>query len=82
MRHTFYPTQPRRQARRIVDSSSSRIDDIEEHKGGPSKAEKSHNQFIRESGYFLSDREEASAFNFDPQFDAEHSNEKGRKAMT
>lgn len=40
---------------------------MEERKGGvsPTKAEKTHNQVIRESGYFLSDREDASAFNFD-----------------
>ena len=37
----------------------------EERKGSPTKAEKTHNQVIRESGYFLSDREDASAFNFD-----------------
>lgn len=41
------------------------MDDVEERKGSPSKAEKTHNQIIRESGYFLSDREEASAYNFD-----------------
>ena len=56
----------RRNARRVIENSSnSRIDDIEERKGSPSKIEKSHNQIIRESGYFLSDREDASAFNFD-----------------
>ena len=32
------------------------MDDVEERKGSPSKAEKTHNQIIRESGYFLSDR--------------------------
>lgn len=57
----------RRNARRVVENSSnSRIDDIEERKGAsPPKGEKTHNQIIRESGYFLSDREEASAYEFE-----------------
>ena len=50
----------------VENSSNSRIDDIEERKGAsPPKGEKSHNQIIRESGYFLSDREEASAYDFE-----------------
>ena len=60
----------RRNARRIIENSSNSFimmedQHFEERKGSPSKAEKTHNQVIRESGYFLSDREDASAFNFD-----------------
>lgn len=44
------------------------MDDNEERKGGvsPSKqTEKSHNQLIRESGCFLSDREDVDQFVLD-----------------
>jgi len=80
----------RRNGRRLIDNSSnsraSRTEDIEERKGNqsPSKAEKSHNQIIRESGFFLSDKEEASAYNFDKMLNnpGDESNEKGKKTMT
>jgi hypothetical protein len=75
----------RRNTRRVVDNSSnSREKDNEERKGSPTKAEKSHNQIIRESGFFLSDKEEASAYNFDRMLNNPHdeSNEKGKKTMT
>ena len=68
----------------MVDSSNSRIDDQEEQKGSPTKTEKNHNQIIRDSGYFLSDREEASAFNFDKAtkgVNNDDSHDKGRKSM-
>ena len=57
----------RRNARRVIENSSnSRADEQEERKEGISKPkEKTHNQIIRDSGFFLSDKEEASAFNFD-----------------
>lgn len=38
---------------------------IEESKGGTGKNEGVENQIIRESGFYLSDREEQSAYNFD-----------------
>jgi len=67
----------RRNARRIVDSSHEQ----EEHKG-ESMEEKTHNKIIRETGYFMSDREEVSAFNFDKMIGHDDTREKGCKPMT
>ena len=58
---------------------------LDERKGSPTKAEKTHNQIIRESGYFLSDREDASAFNFDmlqPGVNNDESHDRKSKQMT
>lgn len=66
----------------IENSSNSRADDVEERKG---PSEKTHNQIIRESGFFLSDKEETSAFNFDRSlalYPNDDSIEKRKKPMT
>lgn len=46
---------------------------MEESKGGH---QKTHNQIIRESGYFISDKEEESAYNFNKLVDYEESADK------
>ena len=59
------------------------MDENEERKGSSPSKEKTHNQIIRESGQFMSDREEDDILRLGRQFnDNEFSNEKGRKSMS